>query len=285
MPACAASQSEVSASAHRASATCDSFTSRTASGSMSTPNAAASPPSRRTASTAAARNRPSPQAGSRIRNVRWCLAPTNTSSITEATTASIRCSGVNQAPRRLRSLSGVTIPEGYDAPVAVYSPGRGRSLAVRVPPSRVRHRLTTHLVRPRGLGRPACRHAAHAARSRARPTARHQRTHRSRRGRCGVPAAQSAAEPLRQCDPEPAQGDRHLPRRRRAEGALRHRRRRFGGRREEHVRTHPPGALGAVAGPPEGRPDHHRRVPVPEPGPRRARDHAPQGVPRVLRHT
>ena len=47
-----------------------------------------------------------------------------------------------------------------------------------------------------------------------------------------------------------------------AEGAVRHRRRRQRGRRQEHVRPHPAGAAGPLARPPEGRPGHHRRLPA-----------------------
>jgi type I pantothenate kinase len=56
-----------------------------------------------------------------------------------------------------------------------------------------------------------------------------------------------------------------------------------GGGGEEHHRAHPAGAAGALAGPPQGGPGDHRRLPLSQRGAGGARDHAPQGLPRELR--
>ena len=48
-------------------------------------------------------------------------------------------------------------------------------------------------------------------------------------------------------------------------------------------RPRPADVAGALARPSQGRPDHHRRLPLPQPRARRPRHHAPQGLPRVLR--
>ncbi len=46
--------------------------------------------------------------------------------------------------------------------------------------------------------------------------------------------------------------------------------------------AHPAGAARPLARPPAGRPRHHRRLPVPEPGARRAGADGAQGLPREL---
>ena len=96
--------------------------------------------------------------------------------------------------------------------------------------------------------------------------------------------AHPAAEPLRGGGPEPAQGVGHVPRHDRPEGAVRDRRRRQRRRGQEHVRPRPAGAAVALARPPEGRPRHDRRLPLPERRARSAGHHEPQGLPRELRH-
>src|SRR5215216_2297768 len=125
--------------------------------------------------------------------------------------------------------------------------------------------------------------AAHTHRRRPRAATRHQRAHRARRGRRHLPRAVAAVEPVRGSQPEPPPRQRHVPRESGGEGSLRHRRRRERGRREEHDGAHPAGAARPLARPSAGRPRDDRRLPVPEPGARRARAHGPQRLPRELR--
>ncbi len=165
----------------------------------------------------------------------------------------------------------------------IYSRRRDPDRERRLPLRGQRHESLPRL-RPRRLVRAAGSDAVDPGPAGTRTSPRHQRSHRPRRGRHGVPAAQPSAQPVRQRHPGPAPGVGHLPRHDRTEGALRHRHRRERRRRQEHLRPHPAGPARAVARPSQGRPDHHRRLPLPEPGARRARHHEPQGLPRVVRH-
>jgi hypothetical protein len=79
------------------------------------------------------------------------------------------------------------------------------------------------------------------------------------------------------------QGDRHLPRQPRGEGAVRHRRRRQRGGGEEHGGPHPAGPARPVARPPACRPGHDRRLPAAQPRARGARADAAEGLSRELR--
>ena len=138
--------------------------------------------------------------------------------------------------------------------------------------------------RTRRVGGAARGHPADAARGRPRQAPRHQRAHRSRRGHGGVPAAVAPAQPVRQRMAGPRPGVVDVPRDDGPARPVRHRRGRQRGRRQEHVRPHPPGPPRPLARSSAGRPGHDGRVPAPQRGARRAPADGPQGLPRELRH-
>ena len=262
-------------------------TRRHVSGSMSMPTAVASPPWRRlTASTAAVRKRPSPHAGSRIR-----------------TAASLACGDERLVDDRLddrvdEMLRGVpgAAPLAFarrrppsrkarTGRAAVYSPGRGRSLAVHCFPHVEYDVASRHLSFDRD---------AWAELRAATPLTLRQPELDRLRGineRIDLDEVAAVYLPLSRLLNLYVSATQNLHKVTATflgAGApkvpVRHRHRRIGRRRQEHVRPHPPGAARPVAGPSEGRSDHDRRVPPPEPSARRARHHAPQGLPGVVRH-
>ena len=80
-----------------------------------------------------------------------------------------------------------------------------------------------------------------------------------------------------------APGLQRLPRQPGPQGALHHRRRRFGGGRQIDHLAHPAGPAAALAVLAPGRPRHHRRLPLSQRGARGTRADGPQGLSRKLR--
>src|ERR1041385_1894420 len=146
-----------------------------------------------------------------------------------------------------------------------------------------RDRLRLHQLHPRRMGPAPGGHAAHALPGRPRRAAGTQRAALHGGGGGGLPPALPPAQPARRGDPRARAGDRPVPRQDGGAEPLHpgSRGERRGGKKY-HLARAPRAPRPVARSSPRG-PGHHRRLPLSQPDPRRARAHGPQGIPRKLR--